>query len=172
MQVQKGFVTLWFVFVLAAVARADRVTSDYDHAVKFSNYKTFMWIQEPESKEPFMKERIMASVSAELTARGMRQVNDGADLAVGANTGIEEKHTWEDYYDGTRWGWDPGLVTKVRTYEVGTLIVDLFDAERRKLIWQAVSTDTVSHKPDKRVRETGRQIEKMFREFPPPETGH
>src|SRR5262249_44484918 len=127
MQLQKFFVTLAFVFLLAAIGRADRVTSDYDHTVNFSNYKTFMWIQEPESNEPFMKERIMASISAALTARGMSQVNDGADLAVSANIGTAEKHTWEDYYDGTRWGWDPGLVTKVRIYEMGTLVVDLFD---------------------------------------------
>jgi len=172
MQVQQFFVTLGLVFLLATGARADRVTSDYDHAINFSNYKTFMWIQEPESKEPLTKERIMASVSAELTARGMSQVNDGADLAVGANIATEEEHTWEDYYDGTRWGWDPGLVTRPRTYEFGTLIVNLFDTGCRKLVWQGISTDTISHKPDKRIRETEEQIEKMFREFLPSKAEH
>jgi len=144
MQLHKWFVTLAFVFLLAAIGRADRVTSDYDHTVNFAMYKTFMWIQEPESREPFMKKRIMASVSAELAARGITQVNDGADLAVGANIITEERHTWEDYYDGTRWGWEPGLVTKVRTYEIATLIVDLFDARSQKLVWEGVSTDTTS----------------------------
>jgi hypothetical protein len=160
------------VFLLAAGARADRVTSDYDHAVNFSNYKTFMWIQEPESNDPYMKARIIASISAELTMRGMRQVSDGADLAVGVNIGTEEAHTWEDHYDGTRWGWDPGLVTRPRTFEVGTLIVNLFDADCRKLVWQGVGTDVISHKPDKRIRETEEQIEKMFREFPPSKAEH
>jgi len=35
-----------FVFFLSVAASADRVTSDYDHAVTLSKYDTFMWIHE------------------------------------------------------------------------------------------------------------------------------
>ncbi len=167
MQTQKLSVMLGFVFLLAANARADRVTSDRDHRVNFSKYKTFMWVHEPEPREAFMKERIVASVNAQLVARGMRQVDDGADLAVGANMATEEKHTWETYYNGDGWGWGSGWsVTKEKTYEVGTLTVDLFDAHTRKLVWQGVGTDEVSPKPEKRTKETDKQIEKMFKHFP------
>src|SRR4051794_6240687 len=94
---------LAFVFLFAISARADKVTSDYDHTVSFSKYHTFMWVREPEPEYGFMKERIMAAVNAELTAKGLREVNDGADLGVGANVATAEEHTWQTYYDGPGW---------------------------------------------------------------------
>jgi hypothetical protein len=50
---------------------------------------------------------------------------------------------------------------------VGTLTVDLFDPKSKKLVWQGVATDTLSHKPEKRTKEFDKEIEKMFKDFPP-----
>ena len=167
MQIQKILFMLGFVFLLAVVARADRVTSDYDHSVDFSRYRTFMWVHEPDTNEPFMRDRIMKFVNEKLRLRGLRQVNEGADLAVGANLATEERHTWETYYSGSDWGWGPTWsTTEMRTYQVGTLTVDLFDAESHKVIWQGVGVDKVSSKPEKQTKDTDKQIEKMFRYFP------
>src|SRR5262245_13946085 len=100
---------LGIVFLTAAVARADKVTSDYDHSVNFYKYKTFMWIDEPQSEQPFMQDRIMSAVNAQLASKGLRRVSEGADLAVKANLATEEKHTWETYYNGgPGWGWGWG----------------------------------------------------------------
>jgi Domain of unknown function (DUF4136) len=184
MRSQKVFVMLGLAMLVAAGARADKVSADYDHRVNFSKYKTFMWVREPEPKDPFLKERIMRSVDIELRARGLRPAAEGADLAVGANFVTEEKHSWETYYSGPGWGpgwgwgWGPGwgwgygwgdgwAETTERTYEVGTLTVELFDANSRKAVWQGVGTDTVSSKPQKRTKEVEKQIAKMFRKFPP-----
>ncbi len=159
---------LCLVFLLATIARADKVTADYDHSVNFFKYKTFMWIGEPETNEPFTKQRIMTAVNNQLKARGLRPVNDGADLAVGADLATEEKHTWESYYSGSGWGWGPGWVTTtVRTYEVGTLTVELFDSQTKKLIWQGVGVDTLSSHPEKRTKDMYKEVEKMFKGFPP-----
>jgi len=170
MRARAIYVTLGLILLLAAVARADRVTSDYDHRTDFSKYKTFMWVHEPEPNDPFVKERIVAAVNAELTARGLRQVTEGADMAVGANIATEEKHSWETYYNGDGgwgWGWGGGWsTTEERTYEVGTLTVDLFDAENHRIIWQGVATDEIPSKPAKRTKETDKQIEKMFKKYP------
>lgn len=167
MQIHKIVFMLGLVFLLAVVARADRVTSDYDRSVDFSKYKTFMWVHAPDTNEPLMKDRIIKFVNEKLMSRGFRQVNEGADMAVGANLATEERHTWETYYSGSDWGWGPTWsTTEMRTYEVGTLTVDLFDAESHKVIWQGVGVDKVSSKPEKQTRDTDKQIEKMFRYFP------
>jgi hypothetical protein len=55
----------------------------------------------------------------------------------------------------------------VDTYKVGTLVVDLFDAENRKLVWRAVSSDTLSDKSDKNIKNLNKGMQKMFRHFPP-----
>ena len=153
---------------MAGAALADKVTTDYDHSVNFSKYKTFMWIQEPQSNQPFMKDRIVQSINAQLKARGLRLVGDGADLAIGANIATEEKQTLETYYNGDGWGWGGSgwSTTRVKTYEVGTLTVDLFDAHSKKAVWQGVATDTLPRDPEKRTKDYDKQIEKMFKEFP------
>src|SRR5262249_17875911 len=97
MQLQRISAMLGILFLTAAVARADKVTSDYDHSINFYKYKTFMWIGEPQTTQAFMKDRIMSAVDAQLTFRGLRRVSEGADLAIGANLATEERHTWETY---------------------------------------------------------------------------
>ncbi len=183
-------ITLGIMLLLAVLARADRVTSDYDHAVDFSQYKTFMWIQKPKCKEAFMAERIVSAINAQLVAKGLSEVSENANIAVGANFATEEQHELETYYSGSSWwgwdgrwpeayyggpgwrgwdgGWDAGWsTTRVKTYEVGTVTVELFDARSRRLAWQGVGTDELSARPEKRTREIDKEIQKMFKDFPP-----
>ena len=167
MRSRKITLMLAFVFLLAMPAHADKVTSDYDHAVNFSKYHTFMWVREPEPEHAFMKERIMAAVNAQLTARGLSEVDEGADLAVGANVALTEAHSWETYYDGSDWSWGGWAWTTENTYLVGTVTVDLLDAQTRKLVWQGIGVDEVSSKPEKRTKHSRKLVEKMFRDFPP-----
>ena len=67
-----------------------------------------------------------------------------------------------------RWGGGFGnATTTVDTYKVGTLVVDLFDANTKKLIWRASSSDTLSDKSDKNIKTLDKNVEKMFEHFPP-----
>ena len=109
MRTHEFLAALGFVVLLAGVGKADKVTCEYDHSIRFSNYKTFMWTHAPESDEPSITQSIMNSVNAQLQIRGMRRVSESADLVIDVNLATREEHTWEDYYDGTRWGWDPGV---------------------------------------------------------------
>jgi hypothetical protein len=157
---------IMFVLAMAVAARADKVTAGYDHAVDFSKYKTFMWIQKPACKDPFIQERIVTAVNVQLVRKGLIQVGDGADLAVGANLGTQQNDTRETYYDGSGSGWSGWLPTEVRKYEAGKLTVDLFDGHTKTLVWQGVALDDVYGDPEKRTKDTFREIEKMFKEFP------
>jgi hypothetical protein len=168
MQAARICVVFAIALFAATTLRADKVRSDFDHSVNFSNFRTFMWIREPVTNEPFAAERIRKSVNLQLTARGLRQVSEGADLAIGANLASEEKHTWETYYSGSGWDWGPGWTTTVeKTYDVGTLTVDVFDAKTKKIVWQGIGIDTIPSKAEKRIKDRDKQIEKMFRDFPP-----
>jgi hypothetical protein len=146
-----------------------------------------MWIEEPEPMEPFMKERIVKAVNLQLQSRGLCLVNEGADLAIRANLALEEKHTWETYYTGSGgwggewgpcgggwgggWGWGScgsgWATTTERIDHVSTLTVDMFDADSNELVWQGTATDKISSKPEKQTKKYAKQVEKMFRKFPP-----
>src|SRR5207248_3139030 len=104
MRTNKITYVLVILVLTAGTALAGKVTTDYDHKADFSKYKTFMWMQEPNPQEAFMKERIVQSINAQLEARGMRLVQTGADMAIGSNVATEEKHTWQTYYSGGGWG--------------------------------------------------------------------
>src|SRR5262245_27994292 len=110
MRPTKIFGVLGILFLTTAALRADKVTFDYDHTVNFSKYRTFMWINEPDTPDPFMKDRIVKSVNMQLAARGLRQVNAKPDLVIGANLSTEERQVWDTYYSGG-YGWDGGFST-------------------------------------------------------------
>jgi hypothetical protein len=57
--------------------------------------------------------------------------------------------------------------TTTETYKVGTLVVDLFDAKTKQLIWRGNSSDTLSNNSDKNIQNMDKDVEKMFKNFPP-----
>src|SRR5262249_8812552 len=79
---------------------------DYDHSKDFSKYHTFMWIRQPKPENPLMKQRIIDAVNAQLEAKGLRLVEEGADLGIAVHTATREQHTLDNFYDGfPGWGW-------------------------------------------------------------------
>jgi hypothetical protein len=59
------------------------------------------------------------------------------------------------------------VTTTVNNYTVGTLVVDLFDVNSKKLIWRGSSSETLSNKPDKNIKALDKDVQKMFDHFPP-----
>jgi hypothetical protein len=59
--------------------------------------------------------------------------------------------------------------TNVRTYTQGTLIVDIWDAKAKELIWRGVASDTLSEDPQKNVEKGSKALAKMFKFYPPTE---
>jgi hypothetical protein len=66
-----------------------------------------------------------------------------------------------------RWGGWATATTTVDTYEVGTLIVDLFDMSTKRVVWRGVATGTIAEKPEKNVKKIDKAVGKMFKHFPP-----
>jgi hypothetical protein len=52
-------------------------------------------------------------------------------------------------------------------YKTGTLVVDLFDAKTKRLLWRASSTDALFSTSGDNSETLEKGIRKMFRWFPP-----
>jgi hypothetical protein len=164
---------LFFLFVDVAIP--GKIYTDYDPSVNFSQYRTFMWIKPPHMRDPLMNDRIVNAINAALTAKGWRLVDEGADVGVAAHVATREQHTLETFYSGFgggwfwhRWGIGTGMATTTEeTYTVGTLVVDLFDSRTRKLIWRGKATDILPEDPKKTAKKLNKDIEKLFKKFPP-----
>jgi hypothetical protein len=172
---QKIGLSLFFLLSLASLAAAAKVFSDFDPKANFSQYKTFTWIKRPHMEDPLMDDRIVNGINAELTSKGWTLVEDGADIGVAAHVATRKARDLETFYSGFgggwgwhRWGVGTGIATThVETYTVGTLVVDLFDSRTKQVIFRAWATDALPDNPKKETKKLDKDIEKMFKDFPP-----
>jgi hypothetical protein len=155
--------------LLFATASVAQVKTDYDHKADFSQYKTYSW-EKIQTSNALWVDRIKGAVNAALTAKGWTPVESGGDVAILAMEMAHNHPTLNTYYDGFgggwRWGGFGDVTTTVTNYTVGTLVVDLFDANSKKLIWRGSSNESLSNKSDKNIKALDKDVQKMFDHFP------
>jgi len=98
-------------------------------------------------------------------------VESGGDISIVAIEMTKNQQNLNTFYDGFGGGWRWGgfgeATTTVDNYKVGTLVVDLFDAHTKTLLWRGSSSDTLSDKSDKNIKNLDKGVQKMFDHFPP-----
>ncbi len=176
MNVQRSiFASVGITLVFAAVSFAEQVKTDYDRSAKFSQYKTYSW-GKVQTQDPLWVGRIKDAVNAALTAKGWTQVASGGQVAIVAMEMTKDQQTLNTYYDGFGggWGWrrfggggSGDATTTTENYKVGTLVVDLFDANGKNLIWRGSASDTLSDKSENNIKNLDKGVQKMFDHFPP-----
>ena len=159
--------------LLVTAAAWASINTDYDHNVNFSNYKTYSW-GKVQTADSLWDQRVKSAVDAQLAAKGWTLVPSGGDVMVNAFGKTRPEHTINTFYDGFGGGWRwrgfggfGESTTTVDTYQVGTLVVDLFDANSKSLIWRGSSSDTLSSNADKNTKKLDNDVHKMFQHFPP-----
>ena len=155
----------------SAALFGQQVKTDYDRAADFSQYKTYSW-QKVQTQDPLWVDRIEQAVNADLTAKGWTQVPSGGNVAIVAIEMTKNQQTLDTFYNGFGGGWRWGggfgnSTTTVDNYKVGTLVVDMFDAKTKALIWRGSSSDTLSSKSDANIKNLDKGVKKMFDHFPP-----
>ena len=98
-------------------------------------------------------------------------MESGGDVSVVAMEITQNKQTLNTFYDGFgggwRWGGFGDATTTTETYQVGSLVVDLFDAKTKNLVWRGSSSDTLSNNADKNTKNLDKGVQKLFAHFPP-----
>lgn len=161
---------------LLACATTPTVNIDSDPSAQFGSYRTYSWLGKPEGPSPLVQQRIVDAIDAQLRAKGWTQADNG-DVSVAAHVATSQKHTLDTFYSGAGyggWGWRRGWgggmgtsTTTVRTYDVGTLVVDMFDTRNKQAIWRGTASQTVPSSPEKVNAAIRAGIDKMFSGFPP-----
>jgi hypothetical protein len=169
------FVLLGMMLLFGSRASAQQVKTDYDRGANFGQYKTYSW-EQVKTKDALDVDRIKTAVNAALAAKGWAQVESGGDVSIVAMEITRNQQTLNTFYDGLGggWGWRRfggggfgEATTTTETYKVGTLVVDLFDAKTKQLIWRGTSSDTLSNNSDKNIKNLDKGADKMFKHFPP-----
>jgi hypothetical protein len=169
----KIFASAGIALLFATASFAQQVKTDYDRSANFSQYKTYSW-EKVQTQDQLWVGRIKEAVNTALTAKGLTPVESGGDIAIVAIETTQNQHTLNTFYDGFGggWRWRGGggfgtATTTVDNYKVGTLVVDLFDAHTKTLLWRGSSSDTLSDKSDKNIKNLDKGVQKMFDHFPP-----
>ena len=174
MKIQRTiFASVGIALLSATVSFAQQVKTDYDRNTDFGQYKTYSW-EKVQTQDSLWVARIKEAVNASLTMKGLTPVESGGDLAVVAIETTQNQQTLNTFYDGLGGGWRwrgfggfGEATTTTQNYKVGTLVVDLFDAHAKTLIWRGSSSDTLSDKSDKNIKNLDKGVQKMFDHFPP-----
>jgi Domain of unknown function (DUF4136) len=164
--------TLLFLSALGT-AFGQQVKTDFDHQANFKQYKTYSW-QEVKTADPLWESRIKNAVDAQLVLKGWTRLDNGGDVSIVAIGTTQTQRTLQTFYDGFGGGWRwrgfGGMgeaTTTEQDYKEGTLVLDIYDAKTKQLIWRGSAEDTVSNSADKNEKDLDKGVEKMFKKFPP-----
>lgn len=141
MKTANYFIALMAMIIITSCSPL-RVSSDYDEAADFTQYKTFSFHDKGIEKlqlNDLDKRRVINAVTTELTAKGMQPAKDQPDVVVNILASNKEKID-VNYYNDPFWGWyyyPWGMnQASVNQYTEGTLIIDLIDNKTNTLVWQ------------------------------------
>ena len=182
-RVCRAVVILAFGGTLSGCA-SDNIRSDYDRGADFSRYQTYNYIQgagpDNGDYDSLFTQYMKAAIDREMAARGYSK-SDDPDLLVNFNANLQEKTKVTQTaapptygYYGYRGGfYDPwggyGMATQthVSQYTEGTFNIDLVDARRKQLVWEAVGIGRVTQKDLQNLQQRVNEgVPKFFASYP------
>ena len=121
-----------------------------------------------------MATRVMSMIKKELREGGLTEVAENPDIYVTYHFTTEERtsYTTTNFgyggYHGGWYGWGGSMgssTTQQYNYTDGTLIIDAYDGNEKKMIWRASGTVTVKAKPEKQTRQVQSILEKIGKKW-------
>jgi Domain of unknown function (DUF4136) len=169
--------------VLAGCASGPDVRADYDKAADFGKYRTYGFVARTATDSGDFKSlstQIMQNAAArQMESRGYKR-SDNPDLVINFKGKLEEKVDVEStpapYYGpgwgyggwyGAPWGGYGGTEVTTRRYNVGTLVMDVVDREKRQVVFQGGVQDVVTKKMlENREAAINAAVDHIFSRYP------
>ena len=136
--------------------------------------------------DAFTDQRLKSALARNMVGKGLRQVDspNQADVAIGYQFTTEDRVSyntvntgWGGYgYGYGGWygpGWGGGVSTSRTTenhYQVGSLIIALFDTSSEEMVYVSTGTKTLSNdnlSPDEAQQVINDAVDTILRDFPP-----
>jgi hypothetical protein len=156
------FVILVFFGGLAGCSSSGTLRSDYDHSADFGAYKTWNFMDgagpDYEGYESLFTQYMLEAITIEMDQRGYVK-SDNPDLLVNFNAYIQDKtkvrttpssppmggyYGYRGGYYGAWGGYGYGTETHVSQYTEGTFNIDIIDANKKQLLWEAVGVGRIT----------------------------
>jgi Domain of unknown function (DUF4136) len=165
--------------LLGTAAFAQDVKVDFDKDANFAAIKTFDAKIGTSWNNQISEKRVLDEITQSLVEKGWKKVDANPDALVLLHGATEKQKSLNTFYSGMGgygaygyrgWGGMGGMGTATTTtseYLVGTLVVDIFDAKTKALMYRGTATDELSDKPEKNQKKLAKASDKLFKNFPP-----
>jgi hypothetical protein len=164
------------LLLLGSCAPSINVSSDYDIATNFRQFKTFGWYQEkthvktnPDSVgyETFFDKRMKNAIETQLKSQGLTYSAKNPDVYVNYRAGFsnESRVRNNSPYGYGYWGYPFGG-TSVQQYKESTITIDLVDVKKNALLWRGVGEMEVNNRniSEEKVFDA---VTNILRQYPP-----
>jgi len=166
--VKKILAILASMFLMSIAVLAQQVSVNYNHSQSFAQYHTYAWGSQNQNQ---IQNSILAQVAQQdinnaMQAKGLQMVQEtqNPDLILTANGGLRQETSYSAW--GMRGiGGGMGGITPEQNVE-GTMIVDLYDAKSKSLVWRGIAQNTLNNNGNKNQQMVEKAVQKMFKQWP------
>lgn len=175
--------------LIVSGASAQETYVDFDKSIDFESYQTFVWVKSDEDlseSSPLWHERIRKGITERMVEGGMTELSADETPDVYVTYYASSSQVTRVYTDHMGYGYGGGSyyrrgygyggsyyrggsvgmgtsTSRVVTYDKGTLIIDIWDAEKKEMVWRASTTDTISDNPKKMEKRLNKMLNKVVK---------
>jgi hypothetical protein len=154
--------------IVPAIALGQQVSVNYNKSQDFTKYHTYAWGPDNANKiqNSILAQQAESDINTALQGKGLQMVQDSQnpDLIVTANGGLKQQTSYSAM--GMRgFGGGMGTITPEQNV-IGTMIVDLYDAKAKNLLWRGIAQNTLSNNGNKNSQMVSKAVQKMFKQYP------
>ena len=168
---------------LAGCASGPDIQADYDKSADFGKYRTYGFVAQAGTDSGDFRslstQMLQNAAARQMEQRGYSRA-ENPDLVINFKGKLEEKVDVESTpapYYGPGWGYGGwygapyggwgGTEVTTRRYNVGTLVIDVVDREKRQVVFQgAISGVVTKEMQQNREASINRAVEGIFMQYP------
>lgn len=120
------------------------VESYFNPDGNYGTYDTYGWVDYGTDqiviRDPKIRTKVVNAIQDVLEARGLKYDAVAPDLLIGYHGAVERKldeAVVQTYYDEASYALDTSPGKKIESYDVGTLVLLIFDAKDGTMLWRA-----------------------------------
>jgi hypothetical protein len=169
------------IVVFAIASFAQKVKYDSLSGTDFSKYKTYKWQRAEGARYPDQAtdQLLVNAIDEQLAAKGLvRKQDEPVDLYVvyqflsvqdAELSSFTNDITWQGAGTNALPGFSGATTNSAMIVRKGWLLLDLYDTNIKKNVWQASATKTLGNSSDpKKIQPRARKaMEKIFKNYPP-----
>ena len=183
MKMLRSFSLLLAVLLVQACSSGIRVSQDFEKGFDFTTLKTYDWLPNEDNTwglqdNDLVDRRIRNAIVNYLTSRGHRHDAEQPDFHISYDLAVEQRISSSNVSGGVSMGRSTrgragsvtiGTGSRVRTYDEGTLIIDITDVASEKLVWRGVSSQALPDLSDPQTltNQINATVAAILAQYPP-----